>query len=147
MPAPTVPVTVKLFSQDGTPYAGVTVTAKLDKNDSYQGFIISDAVEAVTDADGTAVLNLFPNHPETGLGTTGSSYTFKASPPGGKSFRATAQVPNSASSLDAIADAETVPSLSQALAAQAVAGIHKFGPSPSCATVDGQPVTDPVPSR
>jgi hypothetical protein len=108
MPAPTVAVTVKLFAQDGTPYADTEVRAKLDQNDVYEGFIVSDEVTGTTDATGTVVLNLFPNNPTTGLGTTGSSYIFKAQPVGGKSWRATAQIPNEACNLEDVVDTDVV---------------------------------------
>lgn len=121
MPAPTVAVTVKLFAQDGTPYANTKVTAKLDQNEIYQGFVISDEVVGYTDVDGICVLDLFPNDPTTGLGTTGSIYTIKASPAGGKSWRVTAQVPNSDCDLEDIADRDILPGLSQAEAAEAAA--------------------------
>lgn len=121
MPAPTVAVTVKLFAQDGTPYANTKVTAKLDQNEIYHGFVISDEVVGYTDVDGICVLDLFPNDPNTGLGTTGSVYTIKASPAGGKSWRVTAQVPNSDCDLEDIADRDVLPGLSQAEAAEAAA--------------------------
>ena len=52
MTTPTVPVTVTLAAQDGTPYVGLTVRARLDGNEIYEGFVISDQAEAVTDAVG-----------------------------------------------------------------------------------------------
>lgn len=121
MAAPTVSVTVKLSSQDGTAHSGVFVSAKLDKNDIYQGFVISGEVTAITNALGVAVLNLFPNHPATGLGTTGSVYVFKASPPGGKTLRVAAQIPNTNCSLEAVANIELSPGLNDAQAALASA--------------------------
>lgn len=112
MTTPTVNVTIRLNMQNGVPCAGVTVHAKLDKNDIYQGFVISDDVSGVTDVTGLVVLALFPNAPSpTGLGTTGSTYRFTASIPGGKSLRATAQVPNSNCNLSDIAILDVQPSL------------------------------------
>lgn len=103
MTTPTVPVTVTLAAQDGTPYQGITVRARLDINEVYQGFVISDQIEAVTDADGVAVLNCFPNAPDpTGLGTQGSTYSFRAAIPGGRSLAVEALVPNVACRLENI---------------------------------------------
>lgn len=103
MTTPTVPVTVTLAAQDGTPYVGITVRARLDVNEVYQGFVISDQIEALTDADGIAVLNCFPNAPDpTGLGTQGSTYSFRAAIPGGRSLNVEALVPNTACRLENI---------------------------------------------
>lgn len=121
MAIPTVAVTVKLRAPDNTPYEGVIVRAKLDKPDFYQGIVVADDVQATTDANGDAVLNVFPNHPSTGLGTTGSVYTFSARPPGARAISIEAQVPNTACNLDTIADYEPVASLTAAQAAQAQA--------------------------
>src|SRR5215831_6481392 len=121
MTFPTVAVTVTLRSEDGIPYEGVTVTAHLDRNDRYEGFVIACDAKAVTDDTGTAVLQLFPNHPTTGLGTTGSIYHFHASIPHGKSLNEYAQVPNSDCSLDAIAAIKPAAGLNDAQAAVAAA--------------------------
>lgn len=103
MPTPVVPVTVTLAAQDGTPYVGVTVRARLDVNEVYEGIIISDQASAVTDAAGVAVLNCFPNAPSpTGLGTQGSTYRFWAAIPGGRSMNLDARVPNAACRLEDI---------------------------------------------
>ena len=118
MTAPTVPVTVKLAAMGGEAIEGVVVTAHLNQNDIYQGFIISEDVTGTTDSTGTVVLDLFPNNPETGLGTTGSRYTFKAAVPGGKAFRATAQIPNTACNLEDVADLPTVAGLTAAQIAE-----------------------------
>lgn len=141
MAAPTVEVTITLSSMDGVPYEGVEVTAKLDKNDIYQGFVISDAVSGTTDEDGVVVLNLFPNHPESGLGITGSLYTFRAYPPGGKPWKVTAQVPNENCNLEDIADLEEVGSLTQAQAAVTTAQASALSASASAATASGHATT------
>jgi hypothetical protein len=121
MPAPTVAVTIDLSAMGGTAIEGVTVTAKLDKNDIYEGFVISKPVTGTTDADGIVVLDLFPNHPTTGLGTTGSVYTFTARPPGAKGWSVTAQIPNEATDLWDVADAETATALTVAQTAELAA--------------------------
>lgn len=120
MTFPTVAVTVKLVSLDGTPYPNVTVTAKLDQDDLYQGFIVKSEAKATTDSNGEAVLNLFPNNPTTGLGTTGSTYKFSAQV-GQRTWHATAQVPNEDCSLDAIADLEAQAGVTEAQAAEQAA--------------------------
>ena len=125
MAAPTVPVTIKLSSQDGIPYPNTVVTAKLDRNDVYQGFVISDEVSGTTDDLGMVVLHLFPNNPETGLGTTGSIYTFKAFPVGGKAWKVTAQIPNvTACNLEDVIHLDVVDGLSEAEAAAARAQLY-----------------------
>ena len=79
MPAPTVAVTCKLSTMGGVNIAGVLVSAKLDINEVYQGMVISKEVTGTTDANGSVVLNLFPNAvPPDGLGTQGSTYRFTA---------------------------------------------------------------------
>jgi hypothetical protein len=102
MPAPTVPVTVTLLSSDGgAPYVGVTVRARLDVNEVYEGFLISEVAEAVTDADGIAVLDLFPNAPSpAGLGTQGSTYRVWAAIPNARSLYVDARIPNQACNLE-----------------------------------------------
>lgn len=125
MAAPTVPVTIKLSSQDGIPYPNTVVTAKLDRNDVYQGFVISDEVSGTTDGLGMVVLHLFPNNPETGLGTTGSIYTFKAFPVGGRAWKVTAQIPNvTACNLEDVIHLDMVDGLSEAEAAAARAQLY-----------------------
>jgi hypothetical protein len=110
VPAPTVPVTVRLYSgEDGSPYVGVRVTARLDKNDAYEGFIISERVSGTTDATGAVVLDLFPNDTGTGLGTTGSTWVFRARPSQGLTWDYSAQIPNQACNLDDLANLTAVP--------------------------------------
>jgi hypothetical protein len=104
MTFPTVAVTVNLATLAGVNQAGVTVTATLDRDDVYLGVIVQSQVSGVTDASGNVVLQLFPNNPTTGLGTTGSVYYFFASIPLIGNFHALAQVPNSACNLATIAN-------------------------------------------
>jgi hypothetical protein len=108
MPTPTVPVTVTLVAQDGTPYVGVTVRARLDRNDVFEdgadgSVVIADQIEAVTDAAGVAILDCFPNAiAPDGLGTLGTVYTFRANIPGGRALNVQALVPNAACRLEDI---------------------------------------------
>lgn len=114
MPAITVLVTVRLFEQDGPPLVGATVTARADINDINAGYVTPDTAMATTDANGSAVLALFPNKPiPAGLGLTGASYRFKAvSAAGKKVLDVIAQVPNSNCFLDDIAPYEILPGVS-----------------------------------
>lgn len=119
MAAPTVEVTIDLSTMTGEACASTLVTAKLDQNDQYSGgFVIADPVTGTTDEDGVVVLELFPNNPTTGLGTVGSTYTFSAKPAGGKAWKATAQIPNSACDLVDVVDAAIVSGITAAEVAE-----------------------------
>jgi hypothetical protein len=127
MSTPTVPVTVKLTLADGSPCVGVAVTAKLSATELYNSVVITPEVSEVTDGSGIAVLNLFPNAPApTGLGTQGTTYRFTAYIDEMRRLDLKAQVPNSACTLQAIAQTGVVPALDAAeaavLVAQAAAG-------------------------
>lgn len=88
---PTVAVSIILHEQDGSPIEGAEIEAKLETLEKYQGFVVPDLVEGiVTDATGTAVLNLFPNE----LGSESSEYRFKISHPSGRTDTIYAVVPN-----------------------------------------------------
>lgn len=144
MTTPTVPVTVTLASSGGVPYAGVTVHARLDLNEVYQGFVISNEVTGVSNASGVAVLNCFPNAPTpVGLGTQGSSYRFWAQLPGGRRLDVTAQVPNAPCTLDAIANLASAPALDAAQAAilQAQAAAGSAGSSATAAAASAATAT------
>jgi hypothetical protein len=98
MPTPTVTVTIDLTNILGEPLEGVAVTARMDKNDLYDGIVIAGTAKATTNAGGIATMELFPNALPTddppGLGTTGSIYRFTASVPGGRKLDVQAVVPN-----------------------------------------------------
>jgi hypothetical protein len=103
MTTPTVPVTVDLAAMGGPALAGITVRATLDGNEVYTGIVVSKRVEAVTDASGVAILNMFPNAPSpTGLGTQGTTYHITALVPGGRGVSVQARVPNLACRLENI---------------------------------------------
>ena len=112
MTYPTVAVTVTLSQLGGAIPDGTIVTATLDKDDRYQGFLVASSVSGST-VGGSVVLNCFPNNPTTGLGTTGSVYTFSAFIAGLSQWTATAQIPNTACNLSDVAVLPVIPSLNQ----------------------------------
>lgn len=73
MSIPKVAVTIKLRKQDGSPFNGATVTATLSHIEIYNGLVIPKRTEGTTDAEGVAILDLFPNE----RGTEGSFYNFR----------------------------------------------------------------------
>lgn len=92
MPTPTIAVTCAASDQGGESVAGGIYTAKLDQTEIYDGFVVPEQVTATADADGLAILNLWPN----ALGVNGSSYRITARNPdtGKKFFDASVVVPN-----------------------------------------------------
>lgn len=103
MSIPTVPVTVRLFDQDGNPVAGATVTAKLTTTERYGGYVVPREYKGTTDATGVAVVDVFPNE----LGTEGSEYKFKiVDLSTGKTVSVFATVPNAACELHQISELE-----------------------------------------
>lgn len=98
----TVNVTVKAADQNGAPLAGATITAKLNSLEvSSQSYVVPDQVEGIADAQGIAVLPLWPNE----LGTTQSQYDFRiVDAITGKAQRLTATIPNADCNLHEIAD-------------------------------------------
>lgn len=87
---PTCNVLCTIRDNDGTPISGAIVTAKLDRYEVYEGYVVPDLISGTTDANGQCVLVLWPNE----LGSTESSYDIKIVAPNGKSLRTTATVPN-----------------------------------------------------
>ena len=96
---PTVPVTVNFADQNGHPIVGGKVSATLTRDEVYNGFVVPNQLTTVSDANGVAVLDLFPNQ----LGSQGSQYIFRLTQPGGKTLSVTATVPNAACTLQSIA--------------------------------------------
>ncbi|MFA6717506.1 MAG: hypothetical protein WCS15_00300, partial [Prevotella sp.] len=96
---PTVAVTVRAYDQQGDPIEGANVTAKLQCIERYHGWIVPSVCTATTDADGIAVLDVFPNE----LGTEGSEYLFKISSLQ-KTVRVYASVPNTNCNLSDISE-------------------------------------------
>jgi hypothetical protein len=102
MTAPTVPVTVRLADFGGVSEAGITVTARLNEVDyAVDGTIVStEPVTAVSDVNGIAVLNLFPNALiPSGLGTRGTIARVTATLPDSRQLYIEAAIPNEACSL------------------------------------------------
>jgi hypothetical protein len=97
MTVPTQPVTVRLADFGGPSIAGVRVTARMSEVDRTATgiFVSTEPVTAVTDADGVAVLQCFPNAvAPAGLGTRGTTTEFTASMPRSRPLRVQAAVPN-----------------------------------------------------
>lgn len=145
MTFPTVAVTVKLALLGGvTSFEGEPLTATLDRDERYGEFIVASQASAVVDVNGVAIIHCFPNHPTTGLGVTGSVYTFACR---SISFRCTAQVPNRDCDLHSIADMALAPELSlaqiaeaQALASAAAALASQTAAAASATEADGDAV-------
>jgi hypothetical protein len=57
----TCAVTCRLITQDGSALSGVTVSATLSRTVAGNGFLVPTLVSAVTDVDGLAILDLWPN--------------------------------------------------------------------------------------
>lgn len=89
----TCAVSFRIFTDDGLPDAGATVSAILNQFEIYNGYVVPDLVSGTTDANGLAVLNLWPNE----LGSTASMYTIRIKSTNGKKLTTTAVVPNTAS--------------------------------------------------
>lgn len=89
MTLPVCAVQCYVYTQDGDPVEGATISTKLTHYEIYQGHVVPDEMTALTDVDGLAVLELWPNE----LGSTGSSYKVKIDPPGKKSLTVYAVVP------------------------------------------------------
>lgn len=84
--------TIVRDSVGGEPVAGATIVARLSGYDIDDGYVVPEEVEAITDADGYAVLHLWPNQ----LGSVASFYKIIITA-NEKSLRTTAVVPNLAS--------------------------------------------------
>ncbi len=76
-------------SAGGEPIEGARVTATLSSYEVYQGYVVPQMVEALTNAAGEAFLELWPNE----LGSVESYYTIKIIG-NGKTLRTTAVIPN-----------------------------------------------------
>ncbi len=76
MALPLVNVTVTLRDLSGQPVSGATVEAVLASHEVYEGYVVPSGATAETDAEGVAVLALFPSE----LGSRGSTYTFRVTP-------------------------------------------------------------------
>ena len=109
---PVVNVTFTAFDQSGAPVVGGRITARLDKTETYNGFVVPEEVSATTDASGVAVLQLWPN----ALGVAGSLYRVRAWNPdtGRKFLDATISVPNSNCALEQIIVQEPPPPIDAA---------------------------------
>ena len=109
MSIPTVNVTAVVHGQDGDPIEGAVVTAKLDREDRYNGLVVRKTARGKTNANGELILELFPN----ALGVAGSSYQVTVQTKEG-SVRYEAVVPNQDCSLSSIVGLSPTPALSAA---------------------------------
>lgn len=102
MPLTTVNVTVVAYDQNGHTIPSARVTAKLSGPDvSSQGHILPEELKAVTNANGVAVLALWPNE----LGSTQTYYDISiTNPDTGKKQKLTATIPNAHCNLREVAD-------------------------------------------
>jgi hypothetical protein len=107
MSIPTVAVTCIAHDQNGNPVAGGLFRARLDRTETYNGFVVPEQVTGTADANGIAVLQLWPN----ALGVAGSSYRITAINPDTRQqyLNTTAVVPNSACNLHEIIVAAPFP--------------------------------------
>lgn len=67
---PMVNVTARIHDQNGEPVAGARITMRLSADEKYCGLIVPRETTQATNANGTAVLRVWPNE----LGTEGSEY-------------------------------------------------------------------------
>lgn len=70
MSIPLVKVTARVHDQQGRACSGAVVRMRLCSPEKYQGLVVPRETSAVTDANGVATLNVFPN----ALGYEGSEY-------------------------------------------------------------------------
>lgn len=118
MPAlPTVPVRISVYDQSGSPVSGGRVTARLDRTDYMDGYVIApETLEGETNDAGLCILNLWPNE----LGTSGSLYKVVAYNPDDQNRRylnVLVAVPNAACQLEHILQQQPFPPIDAAQAA------------------------------
>jgi hypothetical protein len=107
-----VNVTVLCADQQGNPAAGARIVVKLDRTDvdTTSGYVFPEQIVATADADGTAVLALWPNE----LGATSSRYKVEiTNPDTGKIEHLTATIPNAACYLHQVANLPSYPGKSE----------------------------------
>jgi len=89
---PTCAVLCRVNGQDGNPEPGATVVARLNQYEVYNGYVIPERTQAVTDENGECILELWPNQ----LGATESMYNILISSTDNTRETMTAVVPNTA---------------------------------------------------
>ena len=92
MTYPTCNVLCTVLDDAGIAVEGAHITAKLNRYEVFNGYVIPETINAYTDSAGHATLALWPNQ----LGSTESSYIVKIRAPNGKTLTTTAIVPNTA---------------------------------------------------
>ena len=115
MPIPTVNVFCPVMDQNGAPVAGAVIMAVLDRPEVYQGYVVPRQVEVVADANGEAILRLFPN----ALGAEGSRYKLRVTDPkNGHITRLMATIPAVDCNLWQVANLPSMPQKTEAQVAQ-----------------------------
>lgn len=114
---PTVPVRIKVYDPSGSPVAAGRVTARLDRTDYMDGYVIApETLQGETDDAGLCTLNLWPNE----LGTSGSLYKIVAYNPDDQNRRylnVLVAVPKAACQLEHILQQQPFPPIDAAQAA------------------------------
>ena len=113
---PKVPVLCIAQDQAGAPLAGSKFEARLDRLETYNGFVVPEITTGIADADGACVLSLWPNS----FGAAGSTYRVRAwSAAGNRYLDGYAVVPDAPCALQDILIATQPPALDMALTAAA----------------------------
>lgn len=122
MTTPTCAVRARILSPAGQPIAAARISARLNRPDIAMaaGYVAPAMVTAVTDINGLATLNLWPN----ALGAQASQYLVDVVTQAGDYWRVTATVPDAANAdLEIISTLPTYPGKSdQQVALEAVQG-------------------------
>ena len=111
---PTVPVTIRFVDTQGQGIPGASVKAALTSQERYQGLDVPAQTAGLTDAQGEAVLALFPNE----LGSEGSAYALTVVDPYGGTFVRFVAIPNSPCDVELGAHVTTAVSGPQGLPGQ-----------------------------
>lgn len=114
----TCAVSFRVFTDDGLPDIGASVSATLNQFEVYDGYVVPELVAGKTDSNGFVILRLWPNE----LGSTGSMYTVKIVSTNGKKLTVSAVVPNLASAnIEDIAQMPAYPGKTDADASMTIA--------------------------
>ena len=128
---PLQPVLCIAQDQTGAPLAGARFEARLDRLETFDGFVVPEVVTGVAGLDGTCTLQLFPNS----LGSAGSAYRVRAwhGVTGRRFLDGFASVPNASCELQDILIATSPPDLDMAVTAAAQAAASAAAAAQSAA--------------